>query len=88
MGNGRKTGEFIMRINRLWVVETKLGDNSWGICSFTRYHLFASTNYYATHRMKRKIQEYLIRGWLPEINENFNFRWTKKRFRVREYERR
>ena len=63
-------------MNRLWVVEAKFYDGTWGICNFG-LGAFASTNYHAAHKMKRKQQRYL--------QEHGNPKWYKKCFRVKEY---
>lgn len=60
---------------RLWIVEAKFEDG-WSICDFG-LDMYASTNYYKAHRIKRKQQAYLQKHGSKE--------WYKNRFRVREY---
>lgn len=63
-------------MDRLWIVEAKFIDGTWGICDFGLKE-YASTNYYEAHEIKRKQQ-----AWLQE---NGAKEWYKNKFRVREY---
>lgn len=62
-------------MNKLWVVEVKYIDDTWGICDFG-LNEYSSTDYYKAHEMKRKQQKHL---------QTRNKTWYKNCFRVRKY---